>query len=360
MHLTRYERFFIALVGKILIICLFIVPCYAGDAEYYNTLGKESIIAGNYSDAISFFTQAVQLDPKNATLANNRGIAYLRSGDCEAAEKSFRSAVNETTIRAQVLKNLVLSLRCQGKNVEASQLLHEVTNDVPLDPFSLYHQGMLAYDEGEYALAEDFFKKASSLSPNDTELLRSYGIALAALGRYDEGQQLMDQVLLLSPTDELAYYNKGIMYEKMGRFKDAVDAYNHTLELDKKNEGALFNKGIILWNHYLLNESLITFDSLLAMNPNLSEAWFFRGLVLKQQLNIEESTNSFKKAVDLSPDDQMYRAYLNKYSSVTGNPDLTQKITLSSKYRFLQIAFPFIIILLMGIGGIVWGRKRLD
>ena len=49
--------------------------------------GNEQFSAGNYEAAVSFYTQALKLEPRNTILLNNRIAAYRKMGCLEAAQK---------------------------------------------------------------------------------------------------------------------------------------------------------------------------------------------------------------------------------------------------------------------------------
>lgn len=64
-----------------------------GHALYYSNRGDEYLQNGNYDNAISEYTQAIELDPSLSFLYFNRGIAYREKADYGNAISDFTSVI---------------------------------------------------------------------------------------------------------------------------------------------------------------------------------------------------------------------------------------------------------------------------
>ena len=65
----------------------------SGDAKFYFKRGVTSFEKGQYDQAISDFTKAIEIDPGYAKARNNRGIAYLGKGQYDQAASDFTKAI---------------------------------------------------------------------------------------------------------------------------------------------------------------------------------------------------------------------------------------------------------------------------
>ena len=63
------------------------------DANDLSQLGKKHLRDGNYEDALSFFEQALLLDPVNADLLNFKGIALRSLGRYDEASESYTKSL---------------------------------------------------------------------------------------------------------------------------------------------------------------------------------------------------------------------------------------------------------------------------
>ena len=86
----------------ILLIIISILSSYASaqqkeleprDADFYNNRGIAYGERGQYDDAISDFTRALEINPRYAEAYYNRGLAYIRKGQYDQAISDFNKAV---------------------------------------------------------------------------------------------------------------------------------------------------------------------------------------------------------------------------------------------------------------------------
>jgi len=344
---------------------MFICLCYGGyadicenpDACYHS--GKQHLLEGNYSNSVVFFDTFLSIHPDNATVLNNLGIAYLRMKNCTYAEKLFDLASKDPLVAPLALQNKGLSLLCQGRTDEAEEVYTTLLDLNNSDSVSRYQRGIINYEKGDLPKAADDLQQASVLNPDDVEIQRAYATVLASLGKHDEGISLLEEIINHSPDDDLAWYNKAVILERKGEFKRAVQAYNSSIQIRPENHKAWFNMGIIFWNHYMLNESLSALNNVISLEPNMSEAWFFRGLVLKQKEDYKEATQSFENASRLSPGNEIYSAYLKKYSGIHQYAMNNEEKNLPFQYRKWQIVIPVCLVLGSWIFVIFLLRKKI-
>jgi tetratricopeptide (TPR) repeat protein len=65
----------------------------ATDTKSLLSSGEAKLKAKDYTGAITDFTQALELNPKNAEVYLNRGLAKRSAGDIEGAKADFKSSI---------------------------------------------------------------------------------------------------------------------------------------------------------------------------------------------------------------------------------------------------------------------------
>ena len=171
-----------------------------GSAKEHLEAGREYLLEGRYSEAVSELTTATSLDPKLTEAHNLLGVAYDKKGFADRARDSFERAVKMEE-DADTLNNLGFSL----------------------------------YQNGNYRAAVDRLKRAAKLAPQDERILNNLGLAYCRLGKIDEAYKAFSRAM--GPlTGNL---NTAKMLERFGREDDAIRYYEAARAIDPMNTFAL-------------------------------------------------------------------------------------------------------------------------
>jgi Tfp pilus assembly protein PilF len=169
-------------------------------AKEHLEAGREYLLEGRYSEAVSELTTAASLDPKLTEAHNLLGVAYDKKGFTDRARDSFERAVKMEE-DADTLNNLGFSL----------------------------------YQNGNYRAAVDRLKRAAKLAPQDERILNNLGLAYCRLGKIDEAYKAFSRAM--GPlTGNL---NTAKMLERFGREDDAIRYYEAARQIDPMNSFAL-------------------------------------------------------------------------------------------------------------------------
>ena len=171
-----------------------------GSAREHLELGREYLLEGRYSEAVSELSTAVSLDPKLTEAHNLLGVAYDKKGFADRAKDSFERAV-KLEEDADTLNNLGFSL----------------------------------YQSGNYRAAIDRLKRAAKLAPGDERILNNLGLAYCRLGKVDEAYKAFTRAT--GPV--MGNLNTAKMLERFGREDDAIKYYEAARQIDPANTIAL-------------------------------------------------------------------------------------------------------------------------
>jgi len=172
----------------------------SASANEHLEIGRQFLLDGNYSEAISELSLAVSLDSKLSEAHNLLGVAYDKKGFADRAKDSFERAVKMDE-DADTLNNL----------------------------------GFSFYQSGNYRAAVDRLKRAAKLAPNDERILNNLGLAYCRLGKIDEAYKAFSRA-----TGPLTgNLNTAKMLERFGREDDAIRYYEAARQIDPVNTLAL-------------------------------------------------------------------------------------------------------------------------
>jgi tetratricopeptide (TPR) repeat protein len=157
---------------------------------------------------IEFFEQAIALDPRLA--AAYAGLAYAHIMMTEMGPVPSHESMPKA--KEAALKALAIDDSC----ADAHTALAMVLND---------------YDYN-FAAAEEQFKRAIQLSPNNSVPRQSYGLLLAELERHDEAERQFRKALEVDPLSVPTRWIYSLCLFLARRYDEALEQARKTLELD--------------------------------------------------------------------------------------------------------------------------------
>ncbi len=190
-----------------------------------------------YSEAIDYYGKALEFYPGNADAHLYLGIAYMETHSLELAEPELRKAVSLFPLNfnaRNVLGKLYLD---EGRNAEAEEQFRRSVNIEP-NVMGYGRLGLIYWREGDAKLAEQEWREALRLAPDDPSISNNLGLVCTNQGRYTEAVSFFRKALELKPTDPNPHLNLGIAYEKMGQNASAETEFRTTLSLSPQHDNS--------------------------------------------------------------------------------------------------------------------------
>jgi tetratricopeptide (TPR) repeat protein len=159
-------------------------------------------------DAISYFSQRIRANGRDAFAFAHRGRAWQEEGDPERALKDLNEAIR-------------------------------------LDPDTAAWYGTrgLIYDElEEYDRAVRDHGEALRLDPDDAQAYNNRGIAYKAVREYDRAIRDYGEAIRLDPKLTDAFFNRANTYKALKEYDKAIRDYSAALRLDPDFTDAIFNR----------------------------------------------------------------------------------------------------------------------
>lgn len=162
------------------------------DAELY-------LREGNYVQAITAFTRALQVVPNNSGLLYGRGLAYAEAGQVDNAVRDFRAILKQKPDDVDASNALGFTLADANRDLpEAEQLLTRARAARPNDPSIADSWGWLQYRMGDLAQAAQTLRGAWQAS-KQADIGVHLGEVLWQQGNHAAAEQVFDQVRKLDP-----------------------------------------------------------------------------------------------------------------------------------------------------------------
>ena len=149
-------------------------------------------------------------------------------------------------LRARHLFVRSMGLPQQGKIKEAMALLTEAAA-IDSTISELYNNmGVILRGTGRHAAAAACYRRALSLTPDDTGVMSNLGNVLRELGRLCEASALQAKALELQPNDSGLIYNAAIVHRDAGRPDDALALLDRSLDLHPGNNDCRWDRALVL------------------------------------------------------------------------------------------------------------------
>ncbi|MDQ2948183.1 MAG: protein kinase [Acidobacteriota bacterium] len=201
---------------------------YAGLGETYAQKYAENPDPQWLRLARSNAVRAVQLNDLLADSHVSMGLAELRSGKPQNAERELRRALDLEPGNSDAALRLGASLVAQGRAKEAEESYRKLLKTHPDDWRPYHFLGALLYDMNRYEEALAIFQQAAKLAPDNAAVYRLMGAAYEMLDRDAEAAQALQKALAIRPTPYVLS-NLGMVYYYSGRYQDAASAFQRAL-----------------------------------------------------------------------------------------------------------------------------------
>jgi len=151
-------------------------------------------------------SEAIKIDPNNASALNLRGIAFLNQNELQNAIADFEHsiAVDSTNYKA------------------------------------FYNLGLAYIQNRNFDLAIKAFKNAIELNNSESDLYNNIGIAYYELNQQDSAIVNFSKAINLNPNSELAYINRAKIYRASSNWQAAIEDYNQGIKINPNNVHSVF------------------------------------------------------------------------------------------------------------------------
>jgi tetratricopeptide (TPR) repeat protein len=190
------------------------------------------------------------------------GVAALKAGDSETAERLFRDVLRKGGERSFVHHNLGIILQQRGRHREA--------------------------------VVE--FQTASRLDPSFGPARLLAGVSLLALNRSAEAVTALERAVKLMPDEPTAHLQLADAYERTDRMQGVVDECRRLVTLSPANDEYVYRLG-----KAYLRLAQVSYSRLRAVNPNSARVSQALATEYAKQGRWDRATQEFQRAAELDP-----------------------------------------------------------
>jgi predicted CXXCH cytochrome family protein len=276
--------------------------------EFYYELAHAYSQAGNQSQAIRWYQEALRRKPVYPVAAKELAVSLLAENRAASAEEILRKAAAASPEDSHLLTDLGnVDLREKRVNEAEDVLLRSLQVD-PVSPQAENLLGLIAVQRQQRQEAEKRFRSAIRDDPALAEAHYNLGNLLSSASDYDQAAYQFQKATAIDPQYAAAHHGLGLMLELSHSYDKAVDELQQAVHLDPKDAEAHGDLADLLAARGQLQDAEAQYRSALTINPVSAGLHASLGSVLAGEGKQSEAMLELEKAVTLQPD--LYEAHL--------------------------------------------------
>ena len=226
----------------------------ANQVLYKGKIGQIYFEKGNYTRAIEAFKSVLQeqdLVGAGETLASirsqmaaalcNEGVKLFDAGDSTEAIQRYQEALLYDASNADIHYNLGKAYVRVHNPLNAIKHFEMSISLNPTDVGCYYELAVLQDERGMIKEAIASYEKVLELDPKNTRALFGLGTLHGVQGDLDRSIHYLTEAIRISPNYVDALYNLGVALERKKDFNKATQVYKRVLKLEKEHDKARSN-----------------------------------------------------------------------------------------------------------------------
>ena len=137
---------------------------------------------------------------------------------------------------------------------------------------NLYSLGIMYLDREKNAEAAQVFAKANKVKPKNVKVLVNLGVALDNLSRADQAQDYYKQAIAIAPNDSLASCRLASSLYAQGKFSDSINLLRDIIVKQPRSHCAYFTMGVAFADAGLYRDAIRMWKKVVELAPASAEA----------------------------------------------------------------------------------------
>ena len=301
-------------------------PPATGTETSYRDRARTFAQAGELSQAVWHYRQAIALTPKNSQLHYELGEIEYRRQDLAAARNCYERAIALQPTWGMAFYQLALVLTRQGCPTDAigcyRKALARFEANQPHCLYAYNNIGLLFVRLKRFDEALEAYRAARAIDPNFVPTYNNLGKLWFLQGEFDRAIATYHRALELNPEGALTHYNLGKAYQKSDRHSEAVTCFQKAIELEPDRVSAEIDCGVSQMARGEYQKAFADFHRIIARQPEWVKAYCDRAAELVAEDNFERArwaAGQLVATIDQQPDSPDAVRYLKETYTYLGN-----------------------------------------
>ncbi len=227
------------------VILALLVGCQGQTKESMVQEGTQLVSQGNPLGAVVLFNSALEKDPNYVDARYQLGLAYLKGGKLDKAEKELQKVRLQDPGNGEVILDMASIYLSTQKIDEAEKELRLFLEKHPKNSRSQEYLGRVTAVRGDLPGAEQLFKEAAELDAGNVEARLALAQLYLQLGWTDQARAELASVVKAFPDRKAAFFMLAALEGREGRKAQALEAYRQVTRIDGEDIAALYLTGML-------------------------------------------------------------------------------------------------------------------
>ncbi len=242
---------------------------------------------------------------------------YFSQGKFKEALEIYKSVLDDETNPGYIFRNMVKAWNAMEALDEAEEFLGEYRRSHENSSSAWYALGYLHYAKGEDQKAEELFKQATELDPENGLAWNNWAASLVNDEQFQEALEKVRTAIRTNPKELMFFFNLKKIFEEMGEEQRFESEYNGFLK--ERAQPLAWGYGKVLarsirqnafrdYNKGNLTKAIAGFEKMLNIYREIGDvngqvpALFSLGLLHEENGDVQKGHEFFRQVLSINPD----------------------------------------------------------
>ena len=285
---------------------------------FHSFRGNVHFTAGRLDESIAAYRKAIEFDANYAVFHYELGLALVGKGELDEAIASYRKAIEFDPNFSEAHNNLGTVLQSKGQIDDAITDYRVAIELEPDNARAHNNLGTVLQSKGQLDDAITEYRKAIELEPDNARTHNNLGSVLQGKGQLDDAITEYRKAIELEPDNARAHNLLGNALGDKGHLDEAIASKRKAIEVDP-NYAAAHNSlawtlatGRDIPSQAELDEAVQVASRALDITPDVASFHDTLATAFEKMGRLEEAAEAFRKAVELDPDNPIYKEGLQR------------------------------------------------
>ena len=273
--------------------------CIAPRSIFYSNRGVMYTHRKKWELALSDYSKAIQINPKDAVVYYNRGIVYADQKKWDLAIADYNKAIQ---INPKYVKTYINRGSLYYKRKKGDLAIADYSKAIQINPnivIVYINRGSLYYKQKKWDLAIADYSKVIQINPKYVDAYNNRGNVYAEQKKWELALVDYNKAMQINSNNALTYNNRGNVYKNQKKWELALADYNQAIQINRNDAKVYYNRGVLYAEQKKWELALVDFSKAIKINPNDVDAYVFRGLVYLQKGDKQKAIEDLQQAAQI-------------------------------------------------------------